>query len=194
MEFVRDSEVIGLLKQIGVVEDPRDDERTYLHMSAAAGVVRIHLATPEATAEPTPGARVVTLPVEKIPTAIEGVIHKLHLSEVILMPVSRWRHVFDAVAFALAENEDWQAVDAAATVELNSRDPLLCEPGDFHTLSALMGALLGNADDPRQGLMITTTAAPMLVEIVPDGAARMSFGNQVMADEVSEALPGLAAG
>jgi hypothetical protein len=36
--------------------------------------------------------------------------------------------------------------------------------------------------------MITTTGAPLLVEIVPDGAARLSFGNRVLADEALEAI------
>ena len=35
--------------------------------------------------------------------------------------------------------------------------------------------------------MLASTGAPVLVELIPDGAARMSFGNRVLADEVSEA-------
>lgn len=189
MEFVSDTEVLGLLKQHGVVPKPCDDERVYLEMTASKNVVRMHIATPEATTEPDDGAQVVRVPAEKISAAIAGVIHKLHLTEVILFPVARWRHVFDAVAFSLASNEDWQEFDTSATVELNSRDPLLCEPGDFHTLEALVQALLTDADDPRQGLMLASTAAPILLELVPDGALRMNFGSQVLADEASEALP-----
>ena len=77
-------------------------------------------------------------------------------------------------------------MDTAATVELNGRNPLLCEPGDFQTVSALMHALLSDADRPEQGLMLTTTSAPLLVEVIPDGAVRATFGNQAMADEVAE--------
>ena len=36
--------------------------------------------------------------------------------------------------------------------------------------------------------MLTTTAAPLLVEVIPDGAVRISFGNQVLADEVADAF------
>ena len=114
------------------------------------------------------------------------IIHKLHLSQVLLIPVSKWRHVFDAVAFSMAENEDWKAVDSAAAVALNTRAPLLCEPVDFRTISDLVKALLSDADRPEQGLMITTTASPVIVELVPDGAVRISTGNQVLADEVTE--------
>ena len=121
-----------------------------------------------------------------MPDALEHVFHKLHLSQMILMPVGKWRKVFDAVAFSLADNEEWQAVDTAATVVLNTRDPLLAEPVDFHTITALIRALLSDAEDPDQGLMITTTTAPLMVEIVPDGAIRVSIGDPVLADEVVE--------
>jgi hypothetical protein len=94
----------------------------------------------------------------------------------------------------MADNEDWQEFDTTATVELNTRDPLLCVPGDFQTVRELVHALLHDAERPDQGLIITSTAAPLLVEIVPDGAVRVSFGTQVMADEVAEAFEQLATG
>jgi hypothetical protein len=62
----------------------------------------------------------------------------------------------------------------------------LCEPADFHTINDLIKALLSDAESPEQGLMITTTAAPVMVELVPDGAVRISIGNPVLADEVAE--------
>jgi len=117
---------------------------------------------------------------------VDGIILKLRLEQVLLIPTKPWRHVFDAVAFNLAENEDWQAVDAAATVELNRRDPLLCEQGDFQILNALIHALVQDADNPDQGLMLTTTSAPVLVEFVPEGTFRISVGHQVLADEITE--------
>jgi hypothetical protein len=157
-------------------------------MHATDGVVRVHLTTSEADAEPDEGAKIINVAAEQIPDAIDRIIHRLHLSQILLVPVGKWRHLFDTVAFSLADNEDWQAVDAAATVELNTRDPLLCEPGDFHTVSALMRALLEDATSPEQGLMLTSTSTPLLVEVIPNGALRMSFGNQVLADEVAEAI------
>jgi hypothetical protein len=71
---------------------------------------------------------------------------------------------------------------------LNTRDPLLCEPGDFHTLIALIQALLKDSDSSEQGLNFIATASPVLVELVPDGAVRLSLGSQVLADEVAEAF------
>ena len=31
--------------------------------------------------------------------------------------------------------------------------------------------------------MLTSTGVPVLAEIIPDGSIRLSFGNQVLADE-----------
>ncbi len=186
MEFVEASEVMALLKDCGIVPESSGEDRVYLRHGEGGDVVRLHLAAPEATIEPHEGARVVGLEEERLPSMIDGIIHKLRLSQILLMPVGKWRSVFDAVAFSLADNEDWQEIDTTATVELNGRDPLLCEPGDFQTVSALIKALLSDAETPEQGLMLTSTSSPLLVEIVPNGAVRVSFGNQVLADEVLE--------
>jgi hypothetical protein len=60
----------------------------------------------------------------------------------------------------------------------------------MHTLSALVQALMQDADAPDQGLMLIATASPVLVELIPDGAMRLSLGSQVLADEVAEAFAG----
>jgi hypothetical protein len=85
---------------------------------------------------------------------------------------------------------DWQEFDAIATVELNTRDPLLCDPADFHTLIALMQTLLRDAENADQGLTLLGTASPVVVEVIPDGAVRVSLGSQVLADELAEAFAG----
>ena len=188
MEFVRYDEVIDLLREHGVTEAPSDGGRVYLEMADSNDVVHLHLASHDCKVSPHDGASVVRVDRDRLPPAVEHIIHKLHLNQVLLIPVCEWRKVFDAVAFRLADNEEWQAVNTAATVELNTRDPLLCEPGDFHTMNALVKVLLHDADSPEQGLMLTTTAAPVTIELVPDGAIRISFGIRVLADEVVEAL------
>ena len=72
--------------------------------------------------------------------------------------------------------------------ELNTRDPLLCGPADFHTINALIKALLTDAEHPDQGFTLVTTAAPVMMEIIPDGAVRISVGDPVLADEVVETV------
>ncbi len=188
MEFVEYGEAMELLKEHGIREVPDGDERVGLEVTGSDNVVYLHLACPESTTPPRDGADVVPVEKDRLPNSIEQIIHKLHLTQVLLIPVSKWRKVFDAVAFSLADNEDWQAVDTAATVELNTRDPLLCEPGDFHTIHALVKAFFSNAETMDQGLMITTTAAPLVVELIPEGAVRISVGNPVLADELADAF------
>ena len=186
MEFVAYDEVMELLLEHGVHEVADSDGLVFLELAGNQEVVHLHLAGENSEIVPREGARVLRVDTERLAGAVAHIIHKLHLSQVLLIPVAKWRNVFDAVAFSLADNEDWQAVDTAATVELNSRDPLLCEPGDFHTINALIGALLKDAERPDQGLHVTTTAAPVMVQLVPNGAIRISVGNAVLADEVVE--------
>lgn len=190
MEFVSYDEVCDLLDDYGVDELPDGPNRVNLRMADGEGVVHIHLACSQTQAKPLNGATVVSVDKERLPKVLEHIIHLLHINHVLLIPACKWRNVFDAVAFSLAQNEDWQEIDAAATVELNTRDPLLCEPADIHTLIALIEALLRDAEGADQGLFFLATASPVLVELVPDGAIRISLGSQVLADEVAEAFAG----
>lgn len=185
MEFVSPDEVKELLDSHQIREVVEGEDSIRLQMDDADGAVHLHLKSEASEAEAREGAQVCGVAADKIGEIVEQVLHTLHVTEVLLIPIGKWRRVFDAVAFSLAENEEWQRIDAAATVELNSRDPLVCEPSDYHTLSALIGALVSDAEEPDQGFAILPPAAPVLLEIVPDGAVRVSLGNQVLADEVS---------
>ncbi len=186
MEFVDHGETIKVLKEQGLREVPDGENIIGLALEDSDNVVHLHLSFGDSACAPHEGADVIQIEKEQLPDAVEHLLHKLHLSQVLLIPVGKWRRVFDAVAFSLADNEEWQAIDAAATVVLNTRDPLLAEPVDFHTINALIKALLQDAEDRDQGLMIATTTAPLIVEIVPDGAVRISIGDPVLADEVVE--------
>lgn len=188
LEFVDEKEVADLIRDHKLTRIEEGEDRVYLRMNDGEALVHVHLACPESEAAPHDGAVLVKAEKKRLPSLVEHIIHLLHFDQVVLIPVGKWRKVFDAVAFSLASNEDWQEMDATATVELNTRDPLLCEPGDFHTLIALIEALLNDADQPEQGLMMLPTAAPVLVEIVPDGAIRITLANQALADELSDVL------
>ena len=186
MEFVDHGEAIEALSEQGLREASAGEDLFGLTMDNSDDVVHLHFACADSTSTPHEGADVVSIEKDRLPDAVEHLLHKLHLTQVLLIPVGKWRKVFDAVAFSLADNEDWQAVDTAATVALNTRDPLLCEPAEFHTINALIRALFNDAENTDQGLMLTTTTAPVLVELVPGGAVRISIGDPVLADEVVE--------
>lgn len=185
MEFVSYDEAMDVMRRMGVVEAERTDTLLRLELADSDAVVHLHVVpSADEAGAMRAGATVLTVSKAKLPSVIEHLIHKLGLKQLLLVPIGKWRRVFDAVAFSLAGNAHWQEVDATASVELNSRDPLLCEPPDFHTLRDLIAAILADAEQPDQGLMISSTTAPLMVEVHPDGTARVSVGNRVLADEI----------
>lgn len=188
MEFISENEVYEVLRDFGIERVPINDDRVELQMHSDDSIVQFHLTSKESQATPFDGAETITIEKKRLSNVVEHMLHLLHVTQILLIPIGKWRSVFDAVAFSLAESEAWQAVDAAATVELNRRDPLLCEPADFSTISELLSAIFNDAESPDQGLMLVSSSAPILIEIIPDGALRVSIGSQVLADEVSEAF------
>ena len=126
------------------------------------------------------------MPAETMVESVVGAIHKIHAGRTLLLPVGKWRSVFDAVAFSMAEDEPWQEFDASATIKLNTRDPLLFESGDEHTLVELVKALMNDGDSLEQGVYLIPVGAPLLVRIQPGGPVKFWFGNDVLADEILE--------
>ncbi|MGI9013070.1 MAG: hypothetical protein ACR2GY_02350 [Phycisphaerales bacterium] len=194
MEFIKFGAAIEALREAGIDHAIENDHLALIPVpdDHPEEVCYMHLADPSAgEVVPWNSARVLACPRESQADAVESMIGSLHLSQILLLPVGKWRSVFDAVAFSMAANEDWQAIDQMATVELNTRDPLLAEPADYHTIHALIQALFNDAVAPDQGIIITSTATPFIVEVVPAGALRVMVGSQVLADEVMESLPGV---
>ncbi len=186
MEFVSHDEVVDLFDDYGIEEVVEAPDKVRLRMLDGEGVVHLHLADKACSLAPNNGAQVVPLEKDHLPRTLEHIMRVLHLNQVLLLPVGKWRKVFDAVAFSMADNHAWQEMDAAATVELNTRDPLLCEPADMHLLIELIAALIRDAEAPDQGVMFIAASSPVLVEVVPAGAIRISVGSPALADEVCE--------
>ena len=84
-----------------------------------------------------------------------------------MIPVGKWRSVFDLVAYSLAENEDWMSVDAEATLHHHTHDPLGFALGERHAAAALIGALIEHADAPEHAVTIASIDAPILIEFTP---------------------------
>ena len=115
---------------------------------------------------------------------LEHILHKLHLAPMLILPIGKWRPVFDVVTPVLTDNEQWMAIDSEATIELNTREPLVCELRDLHLLRALVDAILGHAETLEQGISIAALQAPLLVEVEPAGGVLLTIGNESLADEV----------
>ena len=189
MEFVSDSEVLPLLRESGITAEKASDEMIRLRMADDPSVVRYILRVKGRTLEPESGdATIVDLEEATMISTLIRVLHRLHLDQLVVIPISRWAKVLDAVAYAMAEDEQWLEFDATATVERNTRDPLLCLPADFHSIETLVKALITDADQADQGLMLTSAASPVILEIVPGVGARLAIGARALADEVADAI------
>jgi len=187
VEFISADEAAGVMTDHGIESESPDDDHIYRRMRDGDSVHHHHVAISGTECSPRESAVVYEIPEDKIADVVDHVLHKLHHSQMLLIPVGKWRSVFDVVAFSLAANEEWQRIDAAATVELNSRDPLLADTGDLHLLCDLAKALLADSEKPDQGLMLIAVGQPVVMEIVPTGGIRLSFGNQAVADGLAEA-------
>jgi hypothetical protein len=186
VEFIPADEAARVITDHGIESESPDEDHIYLRMRDGESVHHHHVAVTGSACVPRDGAIAHEISEERLPDVIDRLMHKLHHSQLLLIPVGKWRSVFDVVAFSLAGNEEWQQIDAAATVELNSRDPLLADTGDLHLLCDLVKALLHDSEKPDQGLMMMSLGQPVVVEIVPTGGLRLSFGNQATADELAE--------
>ena len=186
MNFLKADEIRDLLNDYGIEQDTTDENHVFLRMSSGDTVQHLVLSIAGQDCEGPEGADRQDIAPEALPGVIQHLLQKLHHNQMVLVPVGKWRSVFDIVAFSMAENEDWQRIDAAASVELNSRDPLLADAGDLHILEELFQALMRDSDTPDQGLVLITVGVPVLMEIVPDRGIRLSFGNDAIAAEVRE--------
>ncbi|MFK7961242.1 MAG: hypothetical protein AB8G96_12050 [Phycisphaerales bacterium] len=186
MEFVEPSDVAGIFEDNAIKPGAPDGGCIHLEMDAP-NAVRFHLATTASEATPDDGAESRTVDAEgKLGDFLEGALQRLHIDQILLVPLGEWGKVFDAIAFSLAENEDWQDFDTAATVERNTRDPILCMPADFTTLMLVFAALWSDAESRDQGVHIVATATQLLMEVDPTGCVRVTCGTQVVADELRD--------
>ena len=119
--------------------------------------------------------------------SLVNIVHKIHGGHTIMVPVGKWRSVFDVVAFSMAQDESWQEFDASATIKLNTRDPLLFESGDEHTLVELVTSIMNDGEEKEHGVFLIPVGSPLLLHLQPNGPLKFWFGNSVLADEVQEA-------
>ena len=115
---------------------------------------------------------------------IEHVLQKLHLAPLLIFPISKWRDFFNSISPILVDNSTWMEIDTSATVELNTRDPLGCDSGDFHMLTTLIDTVLEHGDSLKQGISIAAISAPVLIEVEPNAGILVTLGNPNLAEQV----------
>lgn len=186
MEFVERRQMTEALRGKGVVETVRD-ELVLLSLDPArlGGTVALSSAGRDGV---PPGAIVVEVPADRLATTLETAIHKFHLFPLYLVPAAKWRTVFATVAFGLASNPQWTEIDSTATVELNTRDPLLCDPGHLHVLGALVRVLLAEGgEDVNATLHLVAPGKTLVATVTPGRPITIECGDAGTAAALAEA-------
>ena len=138
----------------------------------------------------TQNADSISFPIveERAADALAAILHKLHLTPILLFPIGPWRKVFEGIGFELAENEAWQEIDSTATIELNTHDPLHCEPGDLQVLHDVLATILRCGTEHGHGITVAALGKPLLIVIEPPGLLRVELFGETLAIEVRELL------
>ncbi len=193
MEFVTFSEAWRELVEHGIASmdgvpgvPPPPSQQASLRPTLASRAWAITLAGEE------PADERMEIPSARLAEAIDLILHKLHLAPVVVVPRTRWRTVFDAVTFSLAENAAWQEVESEATVVLNTRDPLLVAAADLKTLRAMLEALLADGQREEEAVAIVPVSGRVLMEVSPGPAARIEIASRAIADSIIPLLRGVA--
>ncbi len=185
LEFERGWEV---LKKEGVVsldgEAPKSVEFLQLDYDESRPAHRIVFSSREGHVCEVHEAEQLNVPRAKAGEVIEHVLQKLHLAPLLIFPIGKWRGFFESISPILVDNPTWMEIDTSATVELNTRDPLGCDSGDFHILTTLIDTILEHGDSLKHGISIAAISAPVLIEVDPDAGILITLGNPNLAEQV----------
>lgn len=136
------------------------------------------------------GARRIETRADGLPAFAESVIHRIHISEVVLIPVGTWGALLNAALMDLVSDESWLGVDAEASLHQKGRDPLAVNQGEAHIVKAITAALLKNGEAPDQDLTIAATGSPLLIEVARPGYIRVWCPNGAVAQSIAELAGG----
>jgi hypothetical protein len=197
VEFAGFDEVWPALKARGVIETRGADGLACFALDAVRQPVRLWLGdSPRPKAKRPRGSagdgdERVPCPPDRLAATLEAVLHHLHVHPVHVVPRTSWRAVFDVVSFGLAAHTRWQEIESQASVELNTRDPLVCAQGDLHTLRELVRVLLADGsegdDAAAQGLVVIATGQPLVAKVEPHRPAELLLGGEPLSRQVREA-------
>jgi hypothetical protein len=188
LDFLTEQEISDVLAELGITSLTNGGDYVLMQMDDVHAVVKHCLDN--GGCMPCGGGDdtvCINMTNEAMVQSLVSIIHKIHGGRTLVVPVGKWRSVFDVVAFSMAQDESWQEFDASATIKLNTRDPLLFESGDEHTLVQLITSLMNDGEDIEQGVFLIPVGSPLLIHLQPSGPVKFWFGNSVLADEVQEA-------
>lgn len=184
MDFVEQPIAWSRLRAQGVAAPDPAAAECRLDLGDSTEVVVLDVAAgdhPQAAALPAGIRRVAR---REFGPIAEGIVHKLKLPETVVIPVGRWRDVLEAIAVPMSAHPQWAAVDAAATVKLNTRDPLLLGPAHHHLLRDLVDAVVASGARPAQGVTVAALGVRLLIEVLPGGQMTVFAGDGHLAQPV----------
>ncbi len=180
MEFVEHELVWSRLRKQGVVELDGTAPDLHLDLDDSTEAVALDVAAAEHPGRRSLPRGIMVIPRSQFGAVVEGILHKLRIAETVVMPIGRWRGVFEAVAEPMSRHEAWRDIDSAATVELNTRDPLLVLPADHHLLRDLLDSLVARGTSASQGVSVVALGVRLLVEVVPPGQMIVFAGDAAL--------------
>ncbi len=180
MEFVQYREVLPGLQEQGLIEAADEDGLTRLEIEPQPRLKTLHLRDPDSRVTPYPDALVLDRPKADLSGILEQALDRIHLAEVLVVPVGQWRDIIDCVAYDLAADEEWREIDALAALHQNTRNALAVTRGETRLLIDMVRSLLANGSSPRQDLAITSDVAPLLVEVFHDGAISLTWEGAII--------------
>jgi hypothetical protein len=196
VEFLNYKATLAELRPSGLVEIPEGDNEALLRFSLASNgktVKATHRAAIGSEAALAHAGAVETAttiadPAESLPQLVEDLLHKHKVNEALVFPVGHWRAVCDLLAYELAADTSWQDIDAEASLHLNTRDPLLITPRDYHIIPLMLGALIRSAPDDASGehdLTFVAAGVGMILEFRTSGAVVMTAANPSFCAEMA---------
>lgn len=187
MEYLSYSTVRDRFSDLLLSEHPSDE------------TVRLALVLPDETptrvvfGEPAPDGEEPGKHVRRIERAldalvptIDGVLHRLHITEVGVFPVGNWRGVLDLAAFELATDEHWNDFEAEASMHMNGRDPLMFRSDEYAILTKIASSVMEHGDSAALDLMLISLDTPFLMEVRQAGGITVWCANESIADEVAQ--------
>lgn len=184
MDFAEHPSTWSRLRAQGVVSSESPGSGLHVDLDESTEVVAIDVAADDHPQAATLDAAIRRVPRSEFGPIVEGMVHKLRLPETAVIPVGRWRDVFEAVAGPMSVHPQWAEVDAAATVKLNTRDPLIFGPGNHHLLRDLVAAVATSGTRPAQGISVVAIGVRLVVEVLPCGQMIVLAGDEQLAHPV----------
>lgn len=196
MEFLDYSQVLSLLKAQGVVER-RSDGRVGLELAPnGKALAAPHCLSigpephPPAGADPKVVHQHVAADRSRLAQLAETILHRSHVAEAVLIPATNWGEVLAASLMQLVQDPSWLDVDAEASLEQKTRNPLSVLPREAHVVRVMADALYENASGPGQDLLIASTGSPLVLEVRHPGALCVWCSNAGVAERVKGCVAG----